>query len=283
MHSSLKAHKPWLTIITVTYNSSSVIKDFFASLPVHEKDNIEVIIVDNNSQDDSATVAKKTGHTVLSLDTNLGFGVANNKGAACAKTDYLFFVNPDCQFESDTLAQMKKGIDKHPDSVAFNPRIINNGKPYFRQRSNLLPKSEHWRGPFPNKDAIVPILSGSSILCKRDLFNEIGGFDENIFLYYEDDDISLRFAKKGTLIMIYDAVIHHHFGHASGRDPKTAWFKGYHMARSWAYVARKHGRRWSSNEQKFKLFLSLLMPHILLNKRRRSKYLGMLKGVSDVS
>jgi len=283
MHSSLKAHKPWLTIITVTYNSSSVIKDFFASLPAHEKDNIELIIVDNNSQDDSVTIAEKTGHTVLRLEKNLGFGVACNRGAACAKTDYLFFVNPDCQFKSDTLIRIKKGIEKYPDAAAFNPRIINNGRPYFRQRSNLLPKSKHWRGPLPKQDAIVPILSGSCILCKRKLFEEIKGFDENIFLYYEDDDISLRLAKKGTLVMIYDAVIHHHFGHSSGRDPKTAWFKGYHMAKSWAYTARKHGIRWSSGEQRFKLLLSLFMPHILFNKRRRSKYLGMLKGVSDIS
>ncbi|MEH6456917.1 MAG: glycosyltransferase family 2 protein [Cocleimonas sp.] len=283
MHSSLKIKEPWLTIITVTYNSSSVIQDFISSLPVHEKDNVEVIFVDNNSQDDSVSIIKKNDCRVLSLESNVGFGAANNKGAACAKTDFLFFVNPDCQFESDTLAQMKKGIDNHPDAVAFNPRIINNGKPYFRQRSNLLPKSKHWNGPFPKKDAIVPILSGSSILCARDLFEEIKGFDDNIFLYYEDDDISLRFAKKGTLMMIYDAVIHHHFGHASGRDPKTAWFKGYHMTRSLAYASRKHGLSWSSNKQKVKLYLSFLMPHILFNKRRRSKYLGMLKGLSEVT
>lgn len=283
MHSSSLTRKPWVTIVTVTFNSAAVIKKFINSIPAHENSNIDVVFVDNNSQDDTVSLILESNYRVIQLNDNVGFGSACNKGAASAITDYLFFVNPDCQFDSNTLARMKKGINKHSHAAAFNPRIINNGKTYFRRRSNLLPKSKYWNGALPKQDTNIPILSGSSVLCSTKTFKELDGFDENIFLYFEDDDISIRFAKKGPLVMIYDAVIYHNFGHSSGRDPKTAWVKGYHMTRSWAYTSRKHGIHWSSKKQKTKLYLSLVIPHILFNKRRRSKYLGMLRGISDTN
>ena len=82
-------------------------------------------------------------------------------------------------------------------------------------------------------------------------------------------------------ISIYKAIIHHSFGYSSGRSPKTAWFKGYHMGKSWNYATSKHNVNFHPLKQQFKLCLSLFLPHILLNKRRRAKYLGMIKGISE--
>jgi len=281
METGKKNKTPWLSIITVTYNSSLVIEKMVSSIPHDERKNVQVIIVDNNSTDDSASCGKKIADKLIKLNKNMGFGTACNLGAKRAKTEYLFFVNPDCLFEKHTIKELKNAIKKHPTASAFNPRILHNGRRYFRKHSKLLDKNQHWKGKLPTKDEEIPVLSGSSILCSRKLFSDLGGFDENIFLYYEDDDLSLRLKEHGPLISIYNAIIHHSFGHSSGRSPETAWFKGYHMGKSWCYATSKHNIVFHPFRQRLKLYLSLLLPHILLNKRRRSKYIGLIKGLKE--
>ncbi len=273
--------QPWLSIITVTFNSSSVIEKLLSSIPKKERDEVQTIVVDNNSSDNSYELAQNLADQVIKLDVNLGFGTACNRGASRAKTNYLFFVNPDCVLESDTIEQLKIAITNHPNASAFNPRIMHKGKRYFRRRSQLLEKDKHWKGELPNKDCEIPVLSGSSILCSHKLFDEINGFDENLFLYYEDDDLSLRLKQHGPLISVYNAIIHHSFGYSCGRDPKTAKFKGYHMGKSWKYASEKHSVKFSAPKQQIKLILSVLLPHILFNKRRRAKYFGLIKGLGE--
>ncbi|WP_298859437.1 hypothetical protein [uncultured Sulfitobacter sp.] len=91
------------------------------------------------------------------------------------------------------LEKLHAHLHDHPEVAAASPRAIDGRhRPSFRRRSRLLHKSAHWSGTAPNADADVPLLNGPVIFVSRAHFEGIGGFDEAIFLYHEDDDLSMR-------------------------------------------------------------------------------------------
>ena len=96
---------------------------------------------------------------------------------------------------------------------------------------------------WPKADCEVSILSGAAMLVKTSIFEKAGGFDPAIFLYHEDDDLSVRLSKKfGKLYFVRDALVMHLQGRSSARSPEVAALKAWHMGRSHVYVSHKHCR-----------------------------------------
>lgn len=267
-----------ILIVTVAYNSTAVMADMLASLPAGAR----VIIVDNASTDHEAlaTLAARYGAVVLTNEANLGFGAACNAGAAAADSRYVFFLNPDAQIAPGCLEALADTFLSHPGTAAASPRVMDRrGRPAFRRRSRLLPKAAHWSGPAPTADADVPLLNGAAMFVPRAHFNAVGGFDENIFLYHEDDDLSLRLAQQfGPLRYVHDAVVTHAEGSSTARTPATAAFKARHMAQSAIYAMRKHKRPMARLRVTGFAVLQLLSPLTLLSARKRAKNLAFLKG-----
>lgn len=267
-----------IQIVTVAYNSTGVIGDMLASVP----DGVPVVIVDNASADADAlgTLAVAHGATVVTNATNRGFGAACNVGAARGDSDYLFFLNPDAQMAPGCLDTLLTAAQAHPDACAFSPRVLDGkGKPAFRRRSRLLPRSAHWSGPPPTTDAEVPLLNGAAIFVRRDHFHAVGGFDEAIFLYHEDDDLSLRLqAAHGPIRHVHEATVTHAEGRSTVRSPATAAFKAFHMAQSAIYAMHKHGQPMAALRIRLFALLQLLSPFTFLSKRKRAKNIGFLKG-----
>jgi GT2 family glycosyltransferase len=271
-----------IQIVTVAHNSTSVMGDMLASLPA----GVPVVIVDNASTDHEAlaTLAARHGAKVVTNATNRGFGVACNIGAAVGDSTYLFFLNPDAQLAEGSLEQLRTALQIHPEASAASPRVLDGrGRPAFRRRSRLLPKSAHWSGPAPVVDAQVPLLNGAAMFVPRAQFDGIGGFDEAIFLYHEDDDLSLRLAKAyGPIRHVHGATVTHAEGNSSPRTPATAAFKAYHMAQSAIYTMRKHNRPKARMQVIAHALLQLVSPLTLLSARKRAKSIGFLKGALAV-
>ena len=83
---------------------------------------------------------------------------------------------------------------------------------------------------FPSSDKEVTVLSGAAIFIKKENFLKVSGFDEKIFLYHEDDDISIRLKNEvGPLFYVHNAVIKHVGGSSSSRDKSIAAIKGYQV------------------------------------------------------
>lgn len=274
---------PEITVVCVCYRSAAVVGDLLASIPLGTRR----ILVENPPDAESLqeadaldAIASVHGAEVLRLPSNLGFGAACNRGAALAQTPLVAFLNPDIQITDGALSALAGHAEAHSDAVAFNPTILDTaGKPSFKHGSILLPRSRWLSRGRPEFSREVPVLHGSALMVRRSAFQAIGGFDEALFLYHEDDDLSLRLARLGSLHFVREAVVTHSQGRSSPRDPVTAALKGWHMGRSRVLAGRKHDVGLSGLRALTLAVSQLASPVCLLSRRKRAKQLAFLRGV----
>lgn len=209
-------HKSW-SIITVTFNSCAALRSSWASWCPH--DEVEWIVVDNNSGDHSADIARGLGASqVIQLDRNLGFGAANNIGLRSASGRYVLFANPDLEVSTADLSLMGVHLDRHgglagPQLVWGDGASQPNGRGFPRlmnKVANRLTRSEHVRYRLfasPSTVRKVCFLMGAAICGARETFDDLGGWDEKFFVYYEDSDICMREWLRGGPVMLVGGVI----------------------------------------------------------------------------
>ncbi|MEP4308115.1 MAG: glycosyltransferase family 2 protein [Lentilitoribacter sp.] len=265
-----------VTIVTVCHNSLAVLPAMLKSVP----SGVPVVLVDNASSDTGALqeLADLHGASLLLSAENLGFGPACNLGAGKAETEFLLFLNPDAELQSGALEALIEGIKNHPNASGLNPRIVDSkGKQSFRRGSKIRP-TERLKGPIPTSDSEVSILAGSAIFCRRALFEDVGGFDTEIFMYHEDDDLSLRLREHGPLMYCHNAQVVHLSGHGSPRLPQVAAFKAYYSARSRVYTLGKYGHPRPKLNTLLAAMLRVIGLDTLLSKRKRAKNFGYMRG-----
>ena len=197
-----------VSVIIVNYNSSSFIQDCFQSLLKNIDKNDEIIVVDNNSTDDSVEIIKKYKNIkLIQLKKNLGYGAGCNTGAKNAKGNFLFFMNPDVQL-LNPINRIKKLYSENPDYSVIVPAVLISNKIYssiwrlptvlreFFGDLNLI-KRKYYPINKTYKQTTIEInknqfASGAALFIKKDIFNKIGGFDKNFFMYFEDTDLFAR-------------------------------------------------------------------------------------------
>jgi N-acetylglucosaminyl-diphospho-decaprenol L-rhamnosyltransferase len=236
------AAPPSLTALVVTHDSAEALPECLAALA---ESGAPTLVVDNASEDDSAGVAERLGARVIRNRLNEGFGRANNIGARTVESPLVLICNPDVRVEPGAVAELLAASQRYPDAGFFAPRIIEpSGRVFFQPRSLIAPYLTNPSGPLvlPEGDACVPFASGACFLIRRDLFLRLGGFDERIFLFYEDDDLCRRVADSGAaLIYVPAAVVRHGRGRSSAPRPGRVYRSRWHQAWSRAYVSRKYG------------------------------------------
>lgn len=268
-----------VTVVTVCFNSHGVLPDLLQSVPA----GTDVILVDNASDKppELRGLPAACRARVIGNSENLGFGRACNQGAALATTEFLFFLNPDTRLTPGCIERLCAAAREHPQASAFNPAIRKaDGRPYFKRGSVLLPRAAWLPRCWPPGDREVPVLSGAALFVRRAAFLKVGGFDDEIFLYHEDDDLSLRLGDCcGPLRFVLDAEVTHAGGRSSNRSPRVAAIKAWHMGRSRVYATRKHKRPHAFGRALMQALLQVLSPVILVSARKRAKHLAFLKGV----
>lgn len=268
-----------VTVVTVCHNSLAVLPAMLQSLPA----GVACVIVDNASRDATALAELAESHRAALIRNaeNRGFGAACNQGAAVAETEFILFLNPDAAMLPGALERLVEAADHYGLASAMNPRIENvDGSAYFKRRSPLLPRRDWMPRGWPATDREVTVLSGAALLVRATAFARVGGFDERIFLYHEDDDLSLRLrAEAGPVMFILDAGVRHIGGSSSARTPETAAFKAWHMGQSRVYSMQKHGISWARTTSLLGAVLRLASPDTILSARRRAKNLAYLKGL----
>ena len=268
-----------ISVVTVTYNSSTILPTMLASLP----DDVFVVVVDNGSTDIRRTkeVAQAHGAQLIRNDQNIGFGSACNQGAGVVGTELVLFLNPDTVVVDHALDRLVRAAHLYPKASAFNPAIEGaSGKPLFRRSSSIDPSA--WRLPkgWPNEDREVSVLSGAALLVRRHHFESVSGFDPKIFLYHEDDDLCLRLKGCcGPLMFVRDARVIHQAGRSSGTDSATSYLKGTSMGQSRVYASLKHGKPLAFERAILGAVGEICLLPRLLSARRRSRSIGYLFGI----
>lgn len=244
---------------------------------------VAVVLVDNASTDPNglADLAAKHDADLVRNTQNRGFGNACNQGAARAETEFLLFLNPDAQLMPGALDGLLSAANTYPKASAMNPRICEaDGRPNFKRRSNLMPWSEKMPRGWPETDREVSVLSGAALFVRRADFEAVGGFDPQIFLYHEDDDLSRRLrAERGPIMFIREPMVQHMGGHSTVRSPQVAALKAWHMGRSRVYATRKHGRPLPFLGSLNSALWQLFSISVLVSRRKRAKQVAFLKGV----
>jgi len=231
-----------LSVIIVNYNVKYFLEVCLNSLfRALSGFNSEVIVVDNNSADDSCSFIRNRYPGVILIENkdNKGFSKANNQGVAIAKGEYILFLNPDTVMPEDFFVKTLAYMDAHPDAGALGPRLIDgkgrfapDSKKSFPSLSVALYKTIGInkffpRSPYFNKyysvhiseheTAPVDVLSGCCMLVRRSAMDKAGGpFDEDYFMYCEDVDLSYRIEKAGYKNIYFpDADLIHYKGEST--------------------------------------------------------------------
>jgi GT2 family glycosyltransferase len=212
--------------IVVTYNSADCVEACIRSLQGQVE---QIIIVDNASQDTTASVARSLGITPIELLENKGFAYAANYGAAHANGQWLFFINPDTAVSPGAVAKAYKyaeahsrvgiiGLGLYSPSGTLEPYCAGQEPTIFRILTRKLrPAIER------EKPQTVDWVSGGACLISREAFRAARGFDDNFFLYWEDVDICHRLRQIGYKVvhMPQARVIHQRGGSLADMKRKT--------------------------------------------------------------
>ena len=220
-----------LVAIVVAHDSADALPACLAALA---REGVTAIVVDNASRDASVAVAQAAGARVVRNARNEGYGRANNIGVRAAEgTSHVLIVNPDVELQPGAAAALLASAKAWPDAGLLAPRIVEpDGRFFYQPRSLLAPYLTNplGRRDLPEGDACAPFLSGACFMVRRDLFLALGGFDEDIFLFYEDDDLCRRVADSGrALVHVHGAVALRGRGRSSaperGRVFRSRWHR----------------------------------------------------------
>ena len=228
----------------------------------------EVFVVDNNSFDGSSQMVRSTYPDVILIENseNQGFSKANNKGLKRAKGDYVLILNPDTVVQEDTFKTLIKFLDEHPEAGAASCKVLNaDGTlqlacrrstptplvvlPKILGLSTLFPKSKllaKYNLTYLDEDEVseVDAVSGSFVMVRKTVIEEIGLFDEDFFMYGEDLDWFFRMRKAGYKIYYvpYTKIIHY-----KGESIRAAGFDAIGMFyKAQIQFVRKHFRKSKS-------------------------------------
>jgi GT2 family glycosyltransferase len=213
---------PDISVIIVSYNTADLIGACIASVMASRGVTLELFVVDNASRDGSVDLVRERFPAVrlIANEENRGFGAANNQALRECTGRYVVLLNPDTTVEPESFETMVAFMDAHPQVGLAGPKVLNPdgtrqdsvsaGYPAHRQGGADL-------GTLPGE---IAALLGACQIVGTELFRSVGGFDENFFLYGEDQDLCLRIRKQGRAIgFIDDAVIMHHGGQSERGTP----------------------------------------------------------------
>jgi len=236
---------PDISIIIVNYNSGGRLQKCLTALAAQTFRNFEIIIVDNDSADGSLDVSPPDGvdTRILKLEDNVGFAAANNRGVEQARGAWVAFLNPDAYAAPNWLEAFVAGRARYPDVDAFgslqliasNPaRIDGAGDAYFAAGISYRSHFNHAvHAAPPEGECFAPCAAAA--FYRKNIFEQLGGFEETFFCYAEDVDLAFRLRLKGgRVIQLRDAVVHHE---GSGITSQVSGFAVYHGHRNrlWTY------------------------------------------------
>ena len=209
-----------VSFIIVSYNSAELIERCIESIQAITDASIEIFVIDNHSRDKSAELVRGKFPQVrlIANHENMGFGAANNQAIPLCQGKYIFFLNPDTQIQSGSIRSLIRFMDDNPQIGLCGTKIIEPDGSIQWSVSDHYPGQRHTRSELAGLKGDIACVLGACMISRSDLIKQIGGFDEDYFLYGEDQDLCLRIRKLGYEIGYCDTFTVRHLGGHSERD-----------------------------------------------------------------
>ena len=240
-----------ISIITINFNGLSDTCALMETIPFN--DNLEVIVVDNASQNQEAdTISKRFPQVkVIKSEKNLGFAGGNNLGIRAAKGKYIFLINNDTIFKNFNIQALIKKLESSPKIAIVCPKIRFAWGSHPIQYAGYTPLSnitvrnqaigfgEEDHGQYDTAHP-TPYAHGAAMLIKREALEKVGLMPECFFLYYEELDWSIMFARAGFEIW-YDpaCTVYHKESQATGQNSPL---RTYYIVRNRLLLVKRNWR-----------------------------------------
>lgn len=218
-----------LSIIILSYNTKDLTLNCIGSIVEQYKNELdkklfEIIVVDNASEDGSVQTLQKLkteGLRVIESKENLGFSKGCNLAAKGAKGEFLIFLNSDTQIKDQGFLKMTDFFKKNEDAGILGAKLKNEdgtNQPSAGKFYNLLNLFFMSLGverlgflrESPNVTKKVDWVSGASLMIRKKIFEKVGGFEKDLFMYWEDVEICYKVKEKGFYIYFYPEVTLYH-------------------------------------------------------------------------
>lgn len=247
-----------LSIILISFNTAKITADCIESIYQSkdiEKVSLEVLVLDNDSKDDSVSTIKSLQKKYKSLKLieskeNTGFSKGNNVAAKQAKGTYLLFLNSDTIVLENAVYELLKFYKENQKKTQFvGAKLFNkdmtpqpSGGPFYSLPvvfGALFLKGDYWglTRQSPDETKQIDWVSGACIMTTKHYFDEIKGFDEGIFMYMEEIDLLYRARKIGYKTYFYPKARFIHLGSASSNGKTYPILQVYN---GFLYFYNKH-------------------------------------------
>ena len=255
-----------VAIVTVSYHSGADVATCFASVGAAAKTVAARLIVVNNAADDdlSGVLASFPDAELLTAPGNLGYGGAVNFAATtlAPEVEWILVTNPDVTFTPSSIDELVAVATADPRTGVAGPRVLNDDGsiyPSARDLPSLTSGAGHallhrvWPGNRWSKRYLradksrssdtTPVeagwLSGSCMLVRRSVFEQVGGFDDRFFMYFEDVDLGERIANAGYRVLYVPTASVHHAGGTSTKAHSATMLRAHHHS-AYLYLAKRY-------------------------------------------
>lgn len=253
-----------ISFIIVNYRSRHHLDKCLSSIKESARNLPHEIIVVNNDVQPLVLDGSASDAIVINNDRNSGFGCASNLGARSAKGEFIFFLNPDTEIRFSSLGDLTEALEENDVAIAAPLLILPDGSTqpwnagneitFWSVLKNNLRLSSGKKNWTKNEKKTVDWVSGAAFAIKKTVFDNIGGFDENYFMYFEDVDLCRRLRMSGKQILLLPKLKVLHLGGESAQDnltKKNQYYKSQdfyfekHFGKKTAFFL-KHLRRCST-------------------------------------
>ena len=215
-----------LTFIIVTFKSEHIIHECIESLPKNSK----IIIIENsNDETFKQNLLNKYPKIKIIVQKNSGMGSANNIGIRMCETDYAFVINPDVKFDSSAIQNLIDFTKRINDYSILSPISDDIKHPNYIIKDRNIDSNER-------DHIVVDSVDGFAMLINKNKFKDDVYFDENFFLYLENEDLCIRKKKEKENIYVLKTAKINHLG---GKSHSIIYEREIEYSRNWHWMWSK--------------------------------------------
>lgn len=225
------AESPKVAVVILNFNTADLLRKLIPSVVASTYDNMELVVADNNSSDDSIAAIQSfqdQGVKLLKLDENYGFAGGYNKALAQIEADYYVLLNSDVEVDKNWLEPMVQLAESNPDIAGIQPKILDyNKRTHFEYagasggfidkwaysfcRGRVFDECEEDKGQY-NESMEVFWASGAALFMRANEYHEAGGLDADLFAHMEEIDLCWRLKNRGKQIWVCPESRVYHMG-----------------------------------------------------------------------